>query len=651
MRYLLLSFSLLCISLTVSAQQPSVVKIVDQNAQPLSGALCWGALAGSSGMHAFTDQAGILEIPPAFRRVLGTAPVTISVFHPDLLEPYVNTLAKLPAADTLRLTLKTFVREKTHTVNRYERHGSMPSRSLSEREGIAPATDGVIYSDLSISDEAPGFRGSRKPSGSSGGATDDIPVSAPAPGAGKLTATEVNDFASFKLWKDYLSGDLAEGMKNWKIFPHQRYTVEVQSESGAPLAGVPVSLMQTDGSIVWLARTDNTGKAELWHGFFEENLVQERRQGLRILVGESWQSVLLSEPWPAVQGPNKAVLPVSCETPLDVDLAIVLDATGSMGDELEYLKSELDNVVGRLAASFSHLNFRTGAVVYRDFGDEYLTRHQDLGAVSEVQKFLSLQHAGGGGDFPEAVEEGMATALEKFSWSPKARTKIMLLVLDAPPHNNPDTRARLFQQIRRAAAEGVRIIPLACSGIDKPTEFILRSLALATNGTYTSLTDDSGIGNSHIKPSTGKMDVQKVNDLLVKVVSRFVAMPSCSDLVMETEMEPVHELEDIDNGFIQSLVKNFPAPGEPLQPQAHPDFSWKLFPNPTVGPFTVDIRNERGNLAVLDLNGRLLEYHEKVKPGRTRLDASKYSQGLYFVVFHNEQRAVALKFIKVPQRS
>jgi hypothetical protein len=49
----------------------------------------------------------------------------------------------------------------------------------------------------------------------------------------------------------------------------------------------------------------------------------------------------------------------------------------------------------------------------------------------------------------------------------------------------------------------------------------LRFLAVATGGTYSFLTDHSGIGNPHLDPSPtiGAFKVERLNDLLVRVIS------------------------------------------------------------------------------------------------------------------------------------
>jgi hypothetical protein len=70
---------------------------------------------------------------------------------------------------------------------------------------------------------------------------------------------------------------------------------------------------------------------------------------------------------------------------------------------------------------------------------------------------------------------------------------------------------------------GVRIIPIASSGIDKVTEFLLRSLSMATGGTYVFLTDHSGVGDAHIEPTIGPYEVELLNELIIRVINEYTA--------------------------------------------------------------------------------------------------------------------------------
>ena len=63
---------------------------------------------------------------------------------------------------------------------------------------------------------------------------------------------------------------------------------------------------------------------------------------------------------------------------------------------------------------------------------------------------------------------------------------------------------------------------MASRGIDEETEYLLRSEALLTGGTYTFLTDDSGIGNSHFDPTiSGQFTVELLNSMLVRLIREF----------------------------------------------------------------------------------------------------------------------------------
>ena len=87
--------------------------------------------------------------------------------------------------------------------------------------------------------------------------------------------------------------------------------------------------------------------------------------------------------------------------------------------------------------------------------------------------------------------------------------------------NDPEVIESLQNQIKLAAEKGVKVIPIVASGINKETEFLMRSFALATNGTYVFITDDSGVGNSHLEPTVGDFDVEYLNDLIVRLVNEY----------------------------------------------------------------------------------------------------------------------------------
>lgn len=128
----------------------------------------------------------------------------------------------------------------------------------------------------------------------------------------------------------------------------------------------------------------------------------------------------------------------------DLDLVIVMDATGSMRDELADVQSSLVGIVrvlGRLAASL-----RVGFVAYKDRGDEFLTRVHPLtpvagGRAGDLLAFVRGFRAGGGGDDPEPIDVALTQALA-MPWRAGAQARI-LVIGDAQVH--PANAARTLE--------------------------------------------------------------------------------------------------------------------------------------------------------------------------------------------------------------
>ena len=339
--------------------------------------------------------------------------------------------------------------------------------------------------------------------------------------AGKLTAGEVNDFTKWQLWERYL-GATEQFQKTWGFVPRHRYTVQVTNKGGYPMVNYPVQLKDAKGNTIFQTITDNTGKAELWADLMMNGQV----------VNGEWK-----------EGLNTLVIDEPCEASDDVDVMFVFDATGSMGDELRYLQAEMKDVIARAKEATGGLAIRTGAVVYRDhLYDEYLTRISRLtDDITTTQTFIDKQEANGGGDYPEAVPEALMAALNSAGWNENARARIAFLILDAPCHEDSATLALLHEQILNAAAMGVRIVPVVCSGIGESGEYLLRAMALATNGSSFFLTDDSGIGHTHLKPNTDSLKVEHLNDMLVRTIVEYSLIPNCEghwdDTVEQEEIE------------------------------------------------------------------------------------------------------------------
>lgn len=198
-----------------------------------------------------------------------------------------------------------------------------------------------------------------------------------------------------------------------------------------------------------------------------------------------------------------------------VDIVLVIDATGSMGDEIDYLKVELRNIARTIERSFPRVDQRFALVVYRDDGDAFVSRSFDFTEnLSRFESHLGAQDAAGGGDYPEAMDAGLNDAT-KLSWSQDS-AKIVFLVADAPPH--AEQMRRTMDAVDDLRAMGAAFYPVAASGVASEAEIVMRAAAAGTGGQYVFLTDDSGVGNGHAEPHIPCYEVQSLRDVMIRMV-------------------------------------------------------------------------------------------------------------------------------------
>ncbi len=445
-------------------------------------------------------------------------------------------------------------------------------------------------------------------------------------GPGLLTAGEINDFSRWDLWTDLLQDELSKFINEWLFSPQTRYTVQVTDKKGLPLADLRIELISAANKVSFTARTDNTGKAELWSGLMPADAADKGKYKLAVYQGG--KKHLINKAKSFKKGINSISLDANCNQSEKVDIAFVVDATGSMSDELNFLKAELNDVMFKSKQISTKLNFSFANIFYRDHGDAYLTRTQDFTRVlSESASFINDQFAGGGGDFEEAVEIGLDSAINGLSWSKYARTRIVFLVLDAPPHNTQEIQVKLRTLSLDAASKGIRIVPLVASGINKSAEYLLRSMALATNGTYAFLTDHSGIGNMHLKPSTDTFKVETLNELLVRIIKSYSYMPNCEqqlpDLGLQYPDSNVVFKPSIDSANLDSTTT------KPVKPV---EISWKYYPNPTRGIVNIKASVAIKELYITDLSGKVLQIIKDINPEiSVKADLNGYASGIYLI--------------------
>jgi hypothetical protein len=121
----------------------------------------------------------------------------------------------------------------------------------------------------------------------------------------------------------------------------------------------------------------------------------------------------------------------------EVDLAFVVDTTGSMGAFIGAAREQMTGLLWALARdAATPIDLRVGLVEYRDHPPQersFVARPHAFSAdLAQTQRVIDKLQPTGGGDAPEAVHDGLRGAAE-LGWRPHAR-RLAVLVGDAPPH-------------------------------------------------------------------------------------------------------------------------------------------------------------------------------------------------------------------------
>lgn len=344
--------------------------------------------------------------------------------------------------------------------------------------------------------------------------------------AGVVTAGEWNDLDNWQFWNALMDGQNEsksyEHLHYWGMYPYNRFSVVVVDVSKSPVCGAKVELFLNGAEQpVWTTLSDNMGSAELWYNISSDVDTEEEKVFTVSVNGKKYEQTLTPTYNTSELVNIDTLVTEQIAIRKAADIAFIVDATGSMWDEIAFLKDDLLDIIQR-ASSNSGTHLRTAALFYRDEGDEYVTRIENFNQDPEnTLKFIKQQEASGGGDYPEAVHTALAAALQELSWEEGNYARLAFLLLDAPPHYQSEVLESIKVSIRSYAAAGIKIIPIAASGIDKNTEFLLRLMAIFTNGTYTFITNHSGVGGDHIEPTIGEYQVEQLNDLIVRLIKEY----------------------------------------------------------------------------------------------------------------------------------
>ena len=308
----------------------------------------------------------------------------------------------------------------------------------------------------------------------------------------------------------------------------ERYGLSVHDARGRPVPDAEVAVFAGKEALPLWARTDAAGRAWLHPAAAVPGLaagllevqVRDGRSGARgsALLQRGQKHALQVTLGDAGRNPPKPQL----------DIAFLIDATGSMGDEIDKLKRSMHAVAEQIARLPSQPDICYGLVAYRDRGDAFFVRGADFtNDLSAFQNQLAQLRADGGGDMPEALNEALHTTVHRLSWRGDGTARMILLVADAPPHL--DYGAPYYDNDSAAAlAKGIKLFAVGASGLDPVGEYVFRQAAQYTGGRFVFLTyahardPSSGPGRETVH-DVHNYSVETLDALIVRLVREELA--------------------------------------------------------------------------------------------------------------------------------
>ncbi|HEY9702674.1 MAG TPA: VWA domain-containing protein, partial [Allocoleopsis sp.] len=170
-----------------------------------------------------------------------------------------------------------------------------------------------------------------------------------------------------------------------------------------------------------------------------------------------------------------------------VDLCFVIDTTGSMQTFINAAQTQLLNTI-KLLSDNNKIDLKLGLVEYRDHPPQdttFVTRIYPLTSdLKKMQNSINQLNADGGGDFPEAVYDGVKDACLKMQWREHS-CRFALLVGDAPPHGFPDgiyPGGLTYKDVTATAEKNRVVVHGLCMGGDRTTKDSFTTIAMQTGG-------------------------------------------------------------------------------------------------------------------------------------------------------------------------
>ncbi len=315
-----------------------------------------------------------------------------------------------------------------------------------------------------------------------------------------------------------------------------RRMIRVLDSRGQPVPAAKVSILDpATERVVWSGHSYGDGRVP-FYPYLEVPgtglpAAGEAPQGGWIVQARKGRDVQ-SRRWDGLSAEVELSLPVSASTgAVPLDVCFVIDTTGSMGDEIARVKETLLSVTEKLRRE-QNVDLRYGAVLYRDVGDEYLTRRYPFTAdLSGFDQALQGIDANGGGDGPESLNQAMSVTVGGMEWRDNA-ARVAFVIADAPPHMDYQEAVTYGRASAAALHHGIRVHTVAASGLDDRGSITFRQIAQMTRGEFIFIEYGSVAAAAADHGVTGPVASNNLDGILYERIRREIEGWGREDLVL-----------------------------------------------------------------------------------------------------------------------
>jgi hypothetical protein len=228
------------------------------------------------------------------------------------------------------------------------------------------------------------------------------------------------------------------------------------------------------------------------------------------------------------------------EADVRLDVAFLVDASGSMSDELANIQNNIIYISQQIDDLPINVHTRYAFISFKDRQDP--NPFQVFNFTTDVNTFqqnISQLRADGGN---ESLEDGLMWAMDGLSWRGENTIKLLFLVTDEQPNLRYADTTFYTDNMLKALERGIKIHTIASGGLPPDGEFALRQISQATFGRFIFLTynqegqigttgqsrPDLNVGTpaQPNEPASGDYSVENLDELVLRLIQEEISYVS-----------------------------------------------------------------------------------------------------------------------------